>query len=90
MKRTDSQTSAKPRSKPARDPAFDHDKIDPASKIASVEGRSDELEARIERLEKRLDETVPVNDVVPPDASEVDDPLRRAVERSNQKRDAEK
>ena len=89
MKRTDSQASAKPRSKPARDPAFDHCKVDPASGNTKAERRSDdELEARVERLEKRLDETIPASDVISPNSAEIDagDPLRRAVKRSNRKR----
>lgn len=51
------------------------------------------LEERIERLERRLDETVPPGDGPFParngeaiDGSEVADPLRRAVDRSNHKR----
>ena len=55
------------------------------------------LEERIERLEKRLDETMPPGDGPFParngeaiDDSEVADPLRRAVDRSNHKRDAGK
>ena len=55
------------------------------------------LEERIERLEKRLDETMLPGDGPFParngeaiDDSEVADPLRRAVDRSNDKRDAGK
>ena len=57
----------------------------------------DELEERIERLEKRLEETIDgmegsavVRTSVAVDGKEKDDPLRRAVDRSNEKRDTEK
>jgi len=88
MKRTDSSAASKPRSKPARDPAFDRVKAKPEAEAA--EG---ELEARIERLEKRLDESVRGNDGLAiaadsgVDRSETEDALQRAVSRSKDKRD---
>ena len=56
----------------------------------------DELEERIERLEKRLEETIDglegsavVRTSIAVDKAK-DDPLRRAVDRSNDRRDTEK
>ena len=66
-----------------------------AEAAGAAAGRA--LEERIERLEKRLDETMPPGDGPFParngqaiEDSEVADPLRRAVDRSNDKRDAGK
>ena len=82
--------SGKPQDAPAKTPASP-DKPD--------QGTSgiDELEERIERLEKRLEETIdgmegsaPVRTNRTVDDKERDDPLRRAVDRSNEKRDTEK
>ena len=90
MRRTPSQDGTKSRGKPARDPAFDHAKAKPAA--GKPEGAEGELEARIERLEKRLDESVRGNDGLAiaadsVDRSETEDALKRAVSRSNDKRD---
>ena len=88
MKRTDSSAASKSRSRPARDPAFDLAKAKPEAEAA--EG---ELEARIERLEKRLDESVRGNDGLAiaadsgVDRGETGDALKRAVSRSKDKRD---
>jgi hypothetical protein len=87
MRRTPGKDSTKPE-KPARDPAFDLVKAKPEPEAA--EG---ELEARIERLEKRLDESVRGNDGLAlaadngVDRSETEDALKRAVSRSHDKRD---
>ncbi len=93
MRRTHSQDGTKSREKPARNPAFDLDKAKPET--GKPEGLQNELEARIERLEKRLDESVRGNDGLaiastPEDGidrSETEDALKRAVSRSNEKRD---
>ena len=91
MKRTDSSAASKSRSKPARDPAFDLAKAKPAT--GQSEAAEGELEARIERLEKRLDESVLGNDGLAVaadsgvDRSETGDALQRAVSRSKDKRD---
>jgi hypothetical protein len=76
-----------------------NDKAKPQSAPVSPGGparENDELEERIERLEKRLEETIDgiegsvVRTGVDVDDKGKDDPLRRAVDRSNDKRDTDK
>jgi hypothetical protein len=60
---------------------------------ARAPDKAAEIEQRIERLEKRLEETIAETQGVDQhhrpklDDSEVDDPLRRSVERVNDKRE---
>ncbi len=90
MTRTARKDDGKPQGVPAKTPASP-DKPDQGT------SGHDELEERIERLEKRLEETIDgiegsavVRTGVAIDDTERDDPLRRAVDRSNEKRDTEK
>jgi hypothetical protein len=90
MRRSPRQDAVKSKAKPARDPAFDLVRTKPES--GEPERPAGELEERIERLERRIEESVRGNDGLAiaadsgVDRSETEDALRRAVSRSKDKR----